>query len=173
MKRMNGWKRILAFTLALSLSVPAATYFTSGAELAAQAEDAYDTVAATDDADGSTPPAVDAEAVSENNALLAYLNELCTSKSEDNEYFQKRLFSEKALAALKSCEETFLLSDTLRGVTAKGNTNSFLTMKADDYEDELGFYMPLDDLFQDDVLYVLTEEEYQSFFVIKSIKKEE
>ena len=38
MKRMNGMKKILAFTTALSISVPAAMNFTSSAEYIAQAE---------------------------------------------------------------------------------------------------------------------------------------
>lgn len=38
MKRMNGMKKILAFTIALSISVPAAMNFTSSAEYIAQAE---------------------------------------------------------------------------------------------------------------------------------------
>ena len=76
MRKNNVWKKSLAFAFSLTLAaacLPAAAYSSGGSILSASA----------------------AEEVSENDAILAYLDELCKSKYEDYEDYKDLLFSEK------------------------------------------------------------------------------
>ena len=115
MRKNNVWKKSLAFAFSLTLAaacLPAAAAYSSG---------------------GSILSASAAEEVSENDAILAYLNGLCKSKYEDDEEdedYKRLLFSEKALSAYQSGEEDYNLTESLRGFTANGNTNGERFMKA-------------------------------------------
>ena len=145
MKRIKGWKKGLAFTFSLALVAAPLTanaqVFSGGKLLSASA----------------------AEEVSENDAILAYLDELCKSKYEDNEDYKDLLFSEKALSVFQSGEDDYVLTDALRGVTAKGNTNGEHFMENKEYKSDWLYYYYFDELIVNEIKYVVTEDEYNAF----------
>ena len=105
-----------------------------------------------------------AEEVSENEAILAYLNGLCKSKYEDDEEdedYKRLLFSEKALSAYQSGEEDYNLTESLRGFTANGNTNGERFMKAKQYSSNWSYYYAFLELIDEEIIYIITEDEYK------------
>ena len=107
-----------------------------------------------------------AEEVSENEAILAYLNGLCKSKYEDDEEdedYKRLLFSEKALSAYQSREEDYNLTESLRGFTANGNTNGERFMKAKQYSSNWSYYYAFLELIDEEIIYIITEDEYKAF----------
>ena len=145
MKRIKGWKKGLAFTFSLALVAAPLTanaqVFSGGKLLSASA----------------------AEEVSENDAILAYLDELCKSKYEGYEDYKDLLFSEKALSVFQSGEDDYILTDALRGITAKGNTNGEHFMENKEYKSDWLYYYYFDELIVNEIKYVVTEDEYNAF----------
>ncbi len=146
MRKNNVWKKSLAFAFSLTLAaacLPAAAYSSGGSILSASA----------------------AEEVSENDAILAYLNGLCKSKydDEEDEDYKRLLFSEKALSAYQAGEKDYKLTTSLRGFTAKGNTNSDRFMESCDHESDLGYYFDFSLLIEENIVYIITEDEYKAF----------